>query len=221
MTIAVVMPSRGRPEQANEAVKSFYDTRRHDSQIYIAADATDSRLLDYGIQTRTPVYETIGTMVARTNDLALSLPEDIIGWCADDNRFRTLGWDCDVQRAFDKGALMVNTNDLLVGNEKGGVFFARADVIHALGYFLLPSQEHLYVDYAFTELGKAAGVLTYLGYTIIEHLHPYANKAQWDNNYRAVNNPLQDEIDRNAFEKWRREGFERDVEVVKRCLVKT
>ena len=50
-----------------------------------------------------------------------------------------------------------------------------------------PGMIHLYLDNFWMQLGKDLGKIRYMGHIIIEHLHPVAGKADWDDNYREVN----------------------------------
>ena len=47
--------------------------------------------------------------------------------------------------------------------------------------------KHLYLDNFWKKLGEDLGSLTYLEDVIIEHMHPVAGKAEWDEGYVAVN----------------------------------
>jgi hypothetical protein len=76
----------------------------------------------------------------------------------------------------------------------------------------LPGLVHLYVDNAWLELGRAAGVLGYLPDIVIEHMHPGAGKADWDAGYAEANAPELDAADKAVFERWRTEQLAADVQ---------
>lgn len=220
--IEVIAPSRGRPSRAKYMAESW-DRTRHSrfTHLTIACDELDPSLATYvgnglGQPWFTHPFGT-GTMVERTNWAAKRLNADIFGWAADDNVFITRSWDEAVREAFEDPAVTtVNTNDLLVGDEKGGSYFVRGDVVRKLGWLLPPFLDHLYVDFAVTALAKKAGTYVYLPEVIIEHAHPYAGKAPWDDLYRSVNNPEQDRRDGDAFRKWWNEGgADKDAEVLR------
>jgi hypothetical protein len=50
-----------------------------------------------------------------------------------------------------------------------------------------PNMKHLYLDNFWKKLGEDLGALTYLEDVIVEHMHPVAGKAEWDEGYREVN----------------------------------
>lgn len=224
-TIEVLVPTRGRPTRAMHMADSWDRTRESAfTGLTLVLDENDKSYAEYrNLSAGRPWVASAfgtGTMVERTNLAARELRADIFGWAADDNFFVTPGWDTKVRKAFERpGITTVNTNDLLVGDEKGGVYFVRKQAIRKLGWFLPPFLEHLYVDYAITEMAKKAGTYKYLDDVVIEHLHPYSGKAQWDDLYRSVNNSGQDDRDRAAYyEWWNSERGANDTEVLRTCL---
>jgi len=208
-SIEVLAPTKGRPTKAAVMAESWDATRVSKyTGLTLVLDKNDPRIAEYvGVSMGRPWwaghYDT-GSMVHRANLAARTMDHaDIIGFAADDNVFRTRGWDDAVRMAFaDPKITTVNTNDLLVGDSKGGVYFIRNDAIKALGWFLPPFLEHLYVDFAVTELAKRAGTYAYLDDVIIEHMHPYSGTARWDDQYLSYNNPAQDHRDGAAFYNW-------------------
>lgn len=224
LEIEVIAPTMGRPDRARVMAQSWADTRVSTrTDLCLALDDEDPFLPHYlSFSWSKPWFALpcpTGTMVHRTNLVARTTMADIIGWAADDNVFVTKGWDREVRKAFEDPAITtVNTNDLLVGDTKGGVYFVRSSVVSRLGWLLPPMLEHLYADYAVTELAKRAGTYLYLPDVIIEHAHPYAGKAEWDDRYKAVNNQEQDQRDRTAFYSWwESEAAEKAVEVLREC----
>lgn len=223
-TIEVIAPTFRRPERALAMAQSWQETKvLRSTDLCLALDDDDEWLAHYISMSAGKPWFALpsmhGSMVKRTNLVARSSLADIIGWAADDNIFRTRGWDHMVKQAFEDPAITtVNTNDLLVGDTKGGVYFVRKTVVDALGWLLPPFLEHLYADFAVTELAKAAGTYLYLPDVIIEHMHPHAGKADWDAQYHSYNNVEQDSRDGQAFAAWRTsERFVNDMEVLRKC----
>jgi hypothetical protein len=50
-----------------------------------------------------------------------------------------------------------------------------------------PDMIHLYLDNFWMKLGNDLGKLRYISEVVLEHLHPMAGKAEWDEGYREVN----------------------------------
>lgn len=225
VSIIVLMPTRDRPQNMRRVIESFDATKvRQDTFIQPVLDHNSPVYDDYILGGELPLitYVTCGSMIRRTNECAVTdAPHhSIIGWVADDNLFRTVGWDQEVVDEFeaDPGLGMLNTNDLLVGDDKAGAFFLRSECVQGLGYVFPPVLEHLYADYAVNELYKAAGAHRYNENIVIEHMHPYAGKAQWDDAYRRYNTSEQDARDSNAFFEWQAISMRNDVEKIKTCL---
>jgi hypothetical protein len=61
------------------------------------------------------------------------------------------------------------------------------DMIVAIDGFVPAVFQHLYCDDFWLALGNDLQAIRYLPETVIEHLHPVANKADWDDLYRELN----------------------------------
>jgi len=61
------------------------------------------------------------------------------------------------------------------------------DIVKALGGMVPQGMIHLYLDNFWMKLGQDLGALRYMPEVIVEHLHPVAGKAEWDEGYLAVN----------------------------------
>jgi hypothetical protein len=97
-----------------------------------------------------------------------------------------------------------------------------AALADTLGWMMLPSCEHMYVDNVVLELGRAARRIAYVPYVHIEHRHPEAARVlgttvagAWDQTYQDTNRSDVYDRDRAAFETWRRESLASDVAKVR------
>jgi hypothetical protein len=59
---------------------------------------------------------------------------------------------------------------------------------------------HLYLDNFWMRLGNDLNALRYMPEIIIEHLHPIAGKAEWDQGYKDVNAEEVYSADKKAFD---------------------
>jgi hypothetical protein len=225
--IAVVMPTRGRPRQAREAVESAFQTRAYpDTVVVPVLDEGDSSIYSFASDRGAATsYVCAGNMIQRTNLAAMSLLDDydIIGWMADDNRFRTHAWDAMVDSAFDDPKIgFVNLNDLfwseMAPNDKPCNTFIRAEIVRALGWFANPHVEHHYMDDTWRVLGLSTDSLLYLKDVICEHMHPVLGKSDWDAQYRSTETGEQLARDQGQFVRWIWNHFKTDREKVKSCL---
>jgi len=217
--LVVIVPTRGRPHAARELAQTFKQTCTGDTELVFAVDDNDP--------TREQ-YEAVGAVMAlpsRTMNQALNMAaahvakqDDVlaIGFMGDDHRPRTVAWDqayIDVLREFGTG--IVYGNDLLQGEKLPTQVAMTANIVRTLGFYAPPDQKHLYLDNFWLDLGRAAGCLCYLPDVIVEHVHPFAHKAEMDEGYVRVNAPEMYDHDRVAYEKYRRERFADDVAKVR------
>jgi len=215
--LTVLMPSRGRERQAGEAFDAFMDTKlRSDTRMLIVQDWDE------------PGYEGLPVMHVHPPDQGMApalnagldyTTADIVGFIGDDHRFRTPGWDEAIIAANDEMAGgIVYGNDLLRGEELASQVFMDRRITSALGWMALPGAKHLFLDDTWMALGQALGRLKYLADVHIEHLHPTAGKADWDENYNRVNAPAMYEHDAAIFHAWMADQLEDDVAKVRAAL---
>ena len=154
--------------------------------------------------------------------LARTDPPRYLASLGDDHRPRTAGWDLALRAAIDAlpgGSGFAYGNDLLQGVNMPTAWVVSADVVRTLGWMMLPSCAHLYVDSAVLELGRAAGRITYRPDVVIEHLHPLAGKAAWDVSYRESNAPGRYAADETAYVAWKAAGLAADVDRLTAAMV--
>jgi hypothetical protein len=116
------------------------------------------------------------------------------------------------------GTGIVYGNDLYQGEALPTAPAMTADIVRTLGFMAPPTLRHLYCDNFWLDLGKAAECLRYLPNVVIEHMHPAAGKAQWDEGYRRANAPAQYQRDGDAYREYLAGSFVDDVEKVRRLL---
>lgn len=218
--LVVIVPSRGRPQAALELAESFRDTcALRASHPVIVVDSDDPAAHEYDTIARLGLGSIIrdehASMVDALNQRAVgkaSLEEDLrpfaIGFMGDDHRPRTHGWDKAYLDALrEMGTGIVYGNDLFQGARIPTQVAMTSDIIRTLGYMAPPTLTHLYVDDAWLQLGRAIGAIRYLPDVIVEHLHPVANKAEWDEGYARVNSPEMYARDRAAYGRWLAESL--------------
>lgn len=238
--LVVIVPSRGRPQAARELAEAFEATCTADTELVFAVDDNDATLGQYtdltavphglgdGLTVRSYPRLSVGivqdprNMVYALNQVADFLtipPEDgpfATGFMGDDHRPRTNGWDqayLDALRELGTG--IVYGDDLLQHRNLPTQCAMTSDVVRALGFMAPPNLTHLYVDNFWLELGNRAECIRYLPDVVVEHRHPVAGKAQWDEGYLRVNNTEMYAKDEAAFREYYADGLARDVEKVR------
>lgn len=206
--LAVIVPTRGRPENAARLAEAFRETTTLDAVPVFTADDDDPRLDDYmqllrdGTLPRLVIHNGGGGMGAALNYAATRYAElyGSVGFMGDDHLPRTHGWDAQVLDVLDSlEPRVVYGNDLLQGANLPTAVFLQSRLVQAMHMMAPPVMRHLYLDNFWKELGEQLGGLVYLDKVVIEHLHPVAGKAEWDERYVAVNAPEVDHADRTAW----------------------
>lgn len=222
--LVTIVPSRGRPQAARELVTTFRDTCQADTLLVFAVDRDDPDLEGY-IDLMQPgqvdvyIAPAPSTMVKTLNLAALQYAPKAyaVAFMGDDHRPRTIGWDLaylDALRGMETG--LVYGNDLLQGENIPTQVAMTANIVQALGHMAPPPLTHLFVDNYWLVLGKAAGRIRYLADVIVEHMHPFAQKAAMDDGYARVNASTMYAADGAAYTTYNDSGnLARDIAKVK------
>lgn len=218
----VLLPSRGRPKGASAAIASFYDTvSLIDTKIVLILNRDDPELGEYyklneDYITLPDHYNTLTKKLNYGADI-LSKESNILGFIADDNRFRTSSWDAYITQALSKPGLAYG-NDLYQGQGLPTSVFISTEIYKALGWFALPTSDHMYLDNAWKTLGERLGRLVYLPDVVIEHLHPVVGKGEWDETYMLSNTNERLTKDREAFENWAINEIDYDIQRINEAV---
>lgn len=226
--LAVVVPTRGRPENAARLARAFEETTSSGALPVFVVDHDDPQqqayrdLLLEGVISRLMIWD--GALGGKglcwpLNYAARRYAEvyENVGFMGDDHMPRTHGWDTEMITELDSlEPRVAYGNDLLQGANLPTAVFMQSRMIRATGQMAPVAMRHLYLDNYWKELGERTGGLRYRDDVIIEHLHPVAGKAPWDERYAVVNAPDADVHDREAWLHYRDgEGFEAALRAVK------
>ena len=189
--LAILIPSRGRPNSIAEVIKAFVETDTTADLIVVVDD--DDEQMDEYLELGVDIFIVArdGKGMAKPLNKAASHFKDKyrhFAFLGDDHRPRTQEWDKAFVTALDElGTGIVYGNDLFQAEQLPTAVAMTGDIVRALDGMVPPGMIHLYLDNFWLQLGKDLGAIRYFGEIIIEHLHPVAGKAEWDDNYRAVN----------------------------------
>jgi len=226
--LAVVVPTRGRPDNVRKVISAWDFTNAWDvADLVLAVDADDPEYPAYVAlyddhphpDTGEPLFlvhvqEKWLPMVAKLNLVSKTLAEDYfaVGFAGDDHLPQTIGW---AQRYLtvlrELGTGMVYGDDGYQGANLSTEWAVTADVVRELGRMVPAPVEHMYCDNAMMDLFGGAGALRHLPEVRIEHFHPVAGKAASDVQYERVNGREQYARDRRAYEGWKRGAMAADV----------
>lgn len=227
----VIVPSRGRPHNIRELITQWEVTEAN-AVLLVVVDDDDPDLAGYRriwevdlqdglpneqyqliVRPRLRLAGTLNSVAIERVSRPGTLPMDIIGFMGDDHRPRTPHWDAAVEDTFaDMGHGIVYGNDLLQGPNLPTAVFMTAGMIKTLGYMVPPGLVHMYLDNAWREWGMRLDRIFYLPHVIIEHMHPVAGKAVWDDRYIEVNAGSQYASDAAAFENYTSSRLSYDIE---------
>lgn len=220
--LAVLVPSRGRPENGHALLEAFEQTGTV-ADLFFVLDAGDPTARDYPAPAEGRFRLTVEGrgMVAALNRAAgyVSGFARAVAFLGDDHRPRTPAWDGRLLDELDRlGTGIVYGNDLLQGEQMPTAVAMTSDIVQALGYMAPPSLQHLNVDVVWREWGKAIDRLVYLDDVVIEHLHPAVGKAPLDAGYERVNSVDMVARDGEAFAAYMADDFATDVDKLRALL---
>jgi len=229
----VIVPSRGRPQNIRRLIDGWVETDAQ-ATLLVAVDDDDAQLDNYkDAMKHAPNDEQFQLHVGRRLRLAGTLNElatnrvnregavdsDIVGFMGDDHLPRTFKWDLNIEDIFaTRGLGVVYGNDLIQGPNLPTAVFMSAAIIKTLGYMVPMGLTHMYLDNTWKVWGEGMGRLTYLPSVIIEHLHPIAGKAEWDERYVEVNAGHQYASDEAAYKNYLASRVNYDLDKLKELV---
>jgi len=198
MKMCVVVPSRGRPENAERLAQAFKDTGA-EADLYIVIDNDDPKWNEYAKSEnykKLPADNKTGGCAKSLNTGAVLLLDitkyplyDYFVFMGDDHLPRTPGWDKAFIQALGSNTGIVYGDDLLQGANLPTAYGMTRDLVNELRGMTFPGCVHLFFDNFVKQLGLDLEYLKYLPEVIIEHMHPVAGKAEMDEGYERVNQP--------------------------------
>jgi hypothetical protein len=241
-TLAII-PSRGRPSQMLALADQIDYTTHGRVQVLLCVDDDDPTMPEYrraflGAVRPPGVLLQVGlrrSLSEWTNWGAHHGPNlfgglghrgpDWLVSMGDDHWPITSDWDLLLARAITDnlaGPGWAYGDDGVKGAMLPTAWMQSASLVDALGWMMLETCEHMYVDNAVLELGRAAQRIVFVPYVHIQHRHPEAARVlgttvagAWDQTYQESNRADVFERDRAAFARWRHEALAYDVDRVR------
>jgi hypothetical protein len=231
----MIVPTRGRPHAVRQLAEAFSVACTADTRLLIAVDSDDPELAEYdeAVASSRKVFAAIDLTVrpepgcmATALNMATSVAIDnypeakAFGFMGDDHRPRTVSWDALYLATLEKTPGIVYGNDLIHGENLPTQFAVSASVIEALGFMSPEGLRHMYIDNYWRDIGKLAKCLTYRGDVVVEHMHPVANKSEYDEGYARVNDPAVFDHDRVAYEAYMEAHASRDTDLIQEAITR-
>ena len=222
--IALLIPSRGRPERAERMILSALETASDTIEVRLLVDPDDPRLAEYQALIFAPlVLRVLPAPMGYTAALNHAAREAwdefaVLGAFGDDVVFRTSGWDRRVEEALQHPGIAYG-DDLIHGRNHPSAVFMSSAIAKALGWLALPATTHQWADDGWKRLGQATGTLRFVEEVIVEHEHPAVGKAEWDETYTAVFDSDRAKSDYEGFTAWvETGGLDRDAAIVRQVV---
>lgn len=218
--LLVVCLTRGRPEKFARMMDSLLATSRM-SDIRVYMDIDDPKRLSY------PTYSVEYVNIPRRLP-AQTLNEVFVNEikypyyfvASDDILFHTDGWDEILVSEIDKagGWGIAYGNDMYQGRKLPTSPLISSNIVHALGWFILPTLGHLYGDNVMKDIGMGIGKLFYRDDVIIQHCHPHAGTGVEDDTYLNLNSNERYRLDEAAYNEWVRVGRIADIKKLRGAM---
>lgn len=204
--ILVLCPTRARPENAKRLKHNFAANTKGDTDLVFCIDDNDPKLVDYLVMAQEPGFyyktDTPKRLGPWLNYWVDKISEyDIVGFVGDDVLARTWNFDDRIREAMVPNGIVYG-NDGWQGQNLPTSVFMDARMVEKAGYMVYPKLTHLYIDNHWKAWGEALGTLKYLEDVHLEHMHPFAGKAENDKVYEDANTPLMYSKDGQAFEQF-------------------
>ena len=183
MTLAVLLPTRGRPDNFRRFMEAFVTTAV-DSHVLVRLDTDDPSVTGYDehLETyRQHITVTHGERVGfgpSLNELAFHaewMGFHHLGMFGDDVVPKTPGWDIALVEALgddlgvaygDDGLRKMHAPDLPTH------YVTQTEVYRRLGYLAPPNMRHLFLDNVARDIGRHLGNFVFVPVRI-NHLHPW------------------------------------------------
>lgn len=204
MKIAVLCPSRGRPDRFLSFLQSVISTtdKIENVEVWLALDSDDPKKEMY--PTACPVLGVEcgprKSVPALFRQLADRIDADIYVTGSDDVMFRTPGWDAALAARYEDEKSWLAYFDDGRGRNKVEHFACTRAFKDAVGYFMHPDYEHFYADQHMGDIAERAGCLVHMPKIILEHMHAKYGKAEWDETYKRTRANGVGEHDANLYQ---------------------
>jgi hypothetical protein len=225
--LLVIVPTRGRPQNAARALNAWVTTSGFDdAHLTFAVDQDDPELDRYASLIGPGLPEASMVLVPKWVPMVHKLDDvahNAVNWyeyryiafMGDDHIPRTDGWARRYCAALaELGTGIVYGDDLIQGRKLCTQWAMTTDIVKALGRMVPAPVEHMYCDNSIMDLGREIDRITYLSDVKIEHAHPVAGRGAWDAGYERVNSRAQYKKDHQAYRRWQADGLARDAEIV-------
>jgi len=218
-TNLIVIPSRGRPHNAERAFNAIKQTSNISDLVFVL-DKDDEQ--NYP---RIPgvSYEVLPRIKMNKSLNAIALKNiytyETITFMGDDHLTQTQNWDEVLYSPIkDRGFGLSYGNDSLQGEALPTAVMISTNLIKILGFMAPHDLLHLYMDYFWLDLGKELNAINYFECVDIKHIHYGNTEGIYDKTYEEANSAFTVNEDYTVYENYKQNYFLDDVFRIKKML---
>lgn len=218
MTLAILLPSRGRPQNLRRFLEATAETAQGDYRVYVRLDDDDPTLDGYMDVLEDHLDKTLVEIGPRTgfaaslNESAAAADRDgcfYVSMFGDDVVPKSPGWDVKLTEALGGTLGVAYGDDGLRDKHAKDLpthYITQTSVYRRLGYLAPPGIKHLFLDNVARDIGRQLGRFIFVP-VLIQHLHPWAEGEQIDDTtyQEGGRNPEIRKSDLRAYQKWARD----------------
>ena len=214
--MTILVPSRGRPENIIRLMDAWSTTTTRNTRLLVLVDDDDTKLEEYLAIPNVDIQ--VGPRLRIGGTLNVVAPIEAtkcfaIGFMGDDHLPRTKGWDDRFLTALKEARVGVAWgNDLYHGANLPTAVVMTSNIVTTLGYFVMPGGIHLFLDNFWLAIGRGVDSAHYFDDVIIEHIHPYFGKAEYDETYTEANDIKVSNADETTFNNYVANQLQNDLQ---------
>lgn len=222
MKITYIFPSRQRSNKFFDCLANINGlSESKNYEIICAFDEDDPVMNNEDVRERIKEYKNVRYCYGRSaNKIAacnrevskISPDTSIICLHSDDMLFLKKGYDNDIREAFvthfpDFSGVVHFPDKFALGRTMTYTMMG-ISLFRKLGYLYHPLFDSVYADNHLTEMTKKMGKYAFVNKPILDHFHPIAHKAAWDEQYRRTESKENYKKDRETFLRLQFNNFE-------------
>lgn len=217
-TLGILVPSRGRPGNLRRLIDAIAQTATGEVRVYTRIDDDDPELNGYldikGVNITRGPRILFGPSLNEIWPIADADGCTHLAMFGDDVVPETVGWDRMLIDALggrlgvaygSDGMEHLHVSDLPTH------YVMQTEIARRLGWFYLPTLEHLFGDNVARELGKGLDNFQYVPAAKVLHYHRWNKKASDDATYQEANSHARYRHDRLEYMAWVDGGGLRDA----------
>lgn len=209
-------PSRGRPQEAHQVLKSFQSTvSNKDGRLVFLVDNDDPTQYDYPngwVALRNPTGDPTGPL----NYWAMRSASPVLGFMGDDSRFETPGWDLKVIDALSTPGFAWGMDGTSNRPWPSTCFISR-EIVRALKYMVPPTLRRGFFDVAWVQLANATNTTR-----VIDAMFRHDNSPGDPSSPNFIPErrvpPEVIKSDEAAFNEWLGRDYRTDVRAIRHTL---